>query len=56
MADIQRALTNKRKVEDNSSLLAEYRDFEKTLFSVKEAEKLPLLRGLRIDYSIELED
>ena len=53
MADIEKALAPK-KVVNLESLPEQYRDFAR-LFSPKEADKLPPVRGPGIDHAIELE-
>ena len=52
MADIEKALAPK-KVVNLGSLPEQYRDFAR-LFSPKEADKLPPVRGSGIDHAIEL--
>lgn len=54
MADIEKALAPKKKVDLKKTLPEQYQEFVR-LFEPKEADKLPPLRGRDIDHCIELE-
>ena len=53
IADINKALAVKAKIDPRTKLLKQYWKFL-NLFDTKEAEKLPPARGCRVDYAIDL--